>query len=59
MEDVGAEGDLNRGTLALNVSEKNLSMWPRDCPCDILVTNVAAFCHFLKSLTEAKMKRVK
>ena len=35
---------------------KNFSMWPRDCSCDILVKNVAAFCPS-KSLPEAKVKR--
>ena len=40
-----AEGDLNCGSLALEVSgEKNINMWPRDCSCDILVKNVATFC---------------
>ena len=34
--------------------EKNFSMWPRGC---ILVRNVAAFCPYLKSLPEAKVKR--
>ena len=36
--------------------EKNMTMWPRDCSCDILVKNVPAFCPFLKRLPEAKMK---
>ena len=31
-------------------------MWHRDCFCDILVKNVAAFCPCLKSLPEAKVK---
>ena len=45
MEDFVSEGDLNCGRLALEVSEeKNINMWPRDCSCDILVKNVAAFC---------------
>ena len=43
-EDFVAEGDLNCGSLALEVSEeKNFSMWPRDCFCDVLVKNMAAF----------------
>ena len=37
--------------------EKNFSMWPRDCSCDILVKNVTAFCPCLKCLPEAKVKR--
>ena len=31
-------------------------MLPRDCSRDILVKNMAAFCPFLKSLPEAKVK---
>ena len=37
--------------------EKNFSMLPRDCSCDILVKNVAAFSHCCKSLPEDKVKR--
>jgi hypothetical protein len=33
-------------------------MWPRDCSYDILVKNVATFCPSLKSLPEAKVKRL-
>jgi hypothetical protein len=33
-------------------------MLPRDCSCNILVKNVAAFCPCLKSLPEAKVKRL-
>ena len=36
--------------------EKNLSLRPRDCSCDILAKNVAAFCPCLKSQPEAKVK---
>ena len=58
MEDFVAEYDLNCVDLAQEVSvEKNFSMWPRDCSCDILVKNVAAFCPCLKSLPQAKIKR--
>ena len=58
MEDFVAEGDLNCGTLSLEVSEENnFNTWPKDCYCDILVKNVAAFCPCLKSLLEAKVKR--
>jgi hypothetical protein len=36
MKDFVANSDLNCGSLALEVfEEKNFSMWPRDCPCDI------------------------
>jgi hypothetical protein len=55
MEDFVAEGDLNCGTLSLEVSEENnFNTWPKDCYCDILVKNVAAFCPCLKSLPEVK-----
>ena len=56
MEDLFAEGDLNCGSLALEVSEeKNFSMWPRDCSCEILTKNMAAFCSFQKSLPESNV----
>jgi hypothetical protein len=45
MEEFVAEGDLKCENLALGVSKgKNFTTWPRDCFCDVLVTNVAAFC---------------
>jgi hypothetical protein len=45
MEDSGAEGDLNCGSLALDVSKKEMfSMLPRKYSCDILVKNVTPFC---------------
>ena len=45
MEDSGAEDDLNCGSLDQEISkEKNVSMWPRDLSCDILMKNEAAFC---------------
>ena len=34
-------------------------MWHKDCFCVILVKNVATFCPCLKSLPEAKMKRLR
>ena len=38
------KNDLNCGVLAQDVSEeKNFSIWPWDCYCDILAKNVAAF----------------
>ena len=59
MADSGTEGDLNCGGLAQEVSEeKNFNMWPRDCSCDILVKN-GCFCSCLKSLPEAKVKRLR
>jgi hypothetical protein len=55
MEDSGAEGDLNCGDLAQEVSEeKNISMWPKDCSY-ILANNLAAFCPYLKSLPGARV----
>ena len=58
MEDSGTKCDLmNCGSHTQEFSkEKNMTMWPRDCSCDILVKNVPAFCPFLKSLPETKMK---
>jgi hypothetical protein len=55
-EDSGAEGYLNCVGMAQEVSEKNFSMWPRVCPCKVLVSNIAAFCPSLNSLPEAKVK---
>lgn len=40
----GAEGDLNCGILAQEVSQNNFSMWPRDHSWDVLSKNVNAFC---------------
>jgi hypothetical protein len=58
MEVFVAEYDLNCKDLAQEVSvERNFRMWPRECFCNILVTNVAAFCPSLKSLPESKVKR--
>jgi hypothetical protein len=58
MEDSGAEGDLKCvGLLAQKVSVENLNMWPRDCFCDVFVKNMPAFCHCLKRLPKAKVKR--
>jgi hypothetical protein len=58
MEDFVAERDLNWVDLGQEGSvERNFRMWCRDCFCGILVKNVAVFCHCLKSLPEAKVKR--
>ena len=44
MVDFVAEGDLNCGSLALEVSEeKNFSMWPRDCFCGIFFKKCGCF----------------
>jgi hypothetical protein len=51
--------DLNCADLVQEVSEeKNFSMWYKDCFCGILVKNVVTFCPCLKSLPEAKVKRL-
>ncbi|EGV99439.1 hypothetical protein I79_014613 [Cricetulus griseus] len=60
MEDNGADNDLWCLGLDQDVSEeKNFSMWPKNCSCDILVKNVVAFCPCLKSLSEAKVENTK
>ena len=49
--------DLNCKRLSQEVSKKkNISMLPKNCSCNILVKNLAAFCSCLKSLPEARMK---
>ena len=40
-----------------DLEEQNFIMGTRDCSCDILMKNVAAFCPCLKSLPENKVKR--
>jgi hypothetical protein len=51
MENIAVEDNLNCGNLALGVLvEKNFSVWPSNHSCDILVTNLTAFCPCLKSL---------
>ena len=52
MEDRRAEGDVENWGLAQEVSENNIG----DHSCDILATNVAAFCLCPKNLPEAKLK---
>jgi hypothetical protein len=58
MEDFVTESDLNDADLAQEVSVENFSMWPRDCFCGIFVKNVTTSCPCLKSLSEAKVKRL-
>lgn len=36
--------------------EKNVSMWPTECSCDILVKKVTTFCLYKNNLPEAKLK---
>ena len=38
---------------------KNFRMWHKDCFCGILVKNAVTFCPCLKSLPEAKVKRLR
>jgi hypothetical protein len=59
MEDFLAASDLNCVDLVQEVSVENFNMWPRDCLCGILVKNVANFSPCLKSLPEAKVKRLR
>jgi hypothetical protein len=59
MEDFIPESNLNCADLIQEVSVENFSMWPRDCFCGILVKNEATFCPCLKSLPEAKVKRLR
>ena len=55
-----AGSDLNCVDLVQDISkEKNFRMWHKDCFCGILVKNVATFCPCLKSLPEAKVKRLR
>ena len=56
MEVSSAEGDLNCGRLAQEVSEKSVSMWPRDCAYDILEKNMTAFHPCPRFLPEANLK---
>lgn len=59
IEDGDAEGYLNFRGLDQEVSEeKNFSRWPRDCSCDNLAKKVTAFCPWLKSLPEARLKNL-
>jgi len=60
MEDFLAMSDLNCADLAQEVLvEKNVIVWPSDCFCCILVKNMGAFCPCLKSVPEAKVKRLR
>ena len=60
MEDSGADGYLNCGSLDQKVSEeKNFNMLPRNHSHDILVKNVTAFYHCLKCLPEDKVERLR
>jgi hypothetical protein len=59
IEDFVTESDVNHAELAQEVLVENFNMWPRDCFCGILVKNMANFCPCLRSLPEAKVKRLR
>lgn len=48
MEDSGGESNGDHDCPTQDVSEKNISTWPRDCSCDILLKNVTVFCPYPK-----------
>jgi hypothetical protein len=59
MKESGVESDLKCvDLLTQEVSmEQNVSMWPRDSFCDILLKIMTASCHWPKNLLESKVKR--
>ena len=60
MEDNGADNDLNCWVLAQELlEERNFSMLPRDCLCDILVREEAAFCLLPFALVQKVSLRLK
>ena len=59
MEDFVAGSNLNYVDLAREISKENFRMWHKDSFCGILVKNVTTFCPCLKSLPEAKVKRLR
>jgi hypothetical protein len=60
MKDFIAGSNLNGVDLDQDISkEKNFRMWYKDCFYGILVKNVGTFCPCLKSLPEAKVKRLR
>ena len=57
MEDSCAECHVNyEGPAQELLEESNISEWTRDCFCDVLAKNVAAFCSCSKTFPEAKLK---
>ena len=57
MKDSGAANDLNCRDLTQDLSEKNVSLWPRDSSCDILMKNGTSFSSCpKKNMPEAKLK---
>ena len=59
MKDFVAGSNLNCVDLAQEISKENFSMWHKECFCGVLVKYVATFCPCLKSLPEAKVKRLR
>ena len=59
MEDLVAGSNLNCVDLAQEISKENFSMWHKECFCGVLVKYVATFCPCLKSLPEARVKRLR
>jgi hypothetical protein len=60
MEDFVAGSNLNCIDLIQEISKEKNFMWHEDCFffCGILVKNMTTFCPFLKSLPDAKVKRL-
>ena len=57
MEDSGAEGDLNCGGLAQEISEeKNIHVWPIKHSYDIVVKSMTAFSLSPEKSSEPKLK---
>lgn len=57
MEDSCAECHVDyEGPAQELLEESNISEWTRDCFCDVLAKNIAAFCSCSKTLPEAKLK---
>jgi hypothetical protein len=59
MEDFVAENYLNCAYFTQVISVGSFSMWPGDSMYGILVNNMASFYPCLKSLPEAKVKRLR
>jgi hypothetical protein len=60
MKGISTEGDFNCLSLAVEVSEeRNFSMFFGDLSYKVFVNNGADFCPYLKSLLEAKAKRLR
>jgi hypothetical protein len=58
MEDFDTESDLNCVELTQEVSVENVNIWPRDCFVVFWKRMWLFFCPCLKTLPEAKVKRL-